>query len=122
MRLIPRRKRTWLLVLLGVAVVGAAAVWWAASEKSNFEQEFDRLRIGMSIPKALALMAADGGSVDTVAQGPLSYTRFGWINDGEHITLVFKNEKLAENEFKQSGIRHRLRRLWTRCFQSQPTF
>ena len=45
MRLIPRRKRTWLLAALALLVVAGVAVWWVATAKSEFERQFDNLKM-----------------------------------------------------------------------------
>jgi hypothetical protein len=123
MRLIPRRKRTWLLVLLGVAIVGAAVIWWAASEKSDFEKLYEQIRVGM--------MSREVG--DLVDSGPFPnrpnfigmegdpYVRF-WTNDGEQINLDFKDNRLIGKSFIPLDARGRLRRLWTHCFKSRPPF
>ena len=63
MQLIPRRKRTWLLVLLGIVIVGAAEIWWAATKKSEFEGKFGQIAIGISKEVALQLMPDDQASV-----------------------------------------------------------
>ena len=55
MRIIPRRKRTWLLVLVGVAIVGVS-LWMAASEKSEFERRYDRIPLGVSFEEVSSLM------------------------------------------------------------------
>jgi hypothetical protein len=124
MRLIPRRKRTWALVLLGVAIVTSVSLWLeATSYKSDFEREYDRLKIGMTIPETLAVMAHSSTLASlSLDDGPWPYLRCGVTDEGEHITLVFENDLLTEKEFRPLGARYRLRRLWTRCFKSSPPF
>lgn len=58
MRLIPRRKRTWLLVLVTLAVVFCAATWWVGTEKSDFERKFDQIEIGMTFEEVATLMSS----------------------------------------------------------------
>jgi hypothetical protein len=120
MRLIPRRKRTWLLVLLGVAIVGAAGIWWSALSKSEFERKYDQLKLGMSYEESTSIVVTDP------ARQLLAFAhkrqRFAWVDDGEVITLDFENDRLTRTQFKPAGAIERLGQLWFRCFNSAPPF
>jgi hypothetical protein len=126
MRLIPRRKRIWLLALLSVALVGLASIWWATSEKSDFEKLYDEIKVGMTVSEAGWLLQND--SLEIIDEGngsatsPSPESHFGWMRDGERIIAEFKYDRLTEKEFKPLPIVERLRRLWRRMFKSNPPF
>jgi len=121
MQLIPRRKRTWLLVLLGIVIVGAAEIWWAATKKSEFEGKFGQIAIGISKEVALQLMPDDQASVFQSVP-PVALTRYEWAVDGEECYLTFSNDRLIEKGFIPLDTRNRLRRLWVRWLNSNPPF
>jgi hypothetical protein len=112
MRLIPRRKRIWLLALLSVALVGLASIWWATSEKSDFEKLYDEIKVGMTLSEAGWLLQND--SLEIIDEGNGSAT--------SRIIAEFKYDRLTEKEFKPLPIVERLRRLWRRMFKSNPPF
>jgi hypothetical protein len=127
MRLIPRRKRTWVLVLLGVAILGAWAVWWAATAKSDFERTFDQIEVGMSTEEVSAVMSSGQAARNLNAnwnrmrhKGPLG--QIIWDDAGEKIVLDFEDGQLASKGFTPLHARGRLRWLWTHCFKSAPPF
>jgi hypothetical protein len=124
MRIIPRRKRTWMLVLLAVAILGAASILWTANaDKSDFKMRYDRLSVGMTIPEALAVMTDNAAMAGlAVEDQPTPSMQFGWTDDGEHIELTFRDCRLAEKKFRPLPHIERFRRWWTRCFKSKPPF
>jgi hypothetical protein len=117
---IPRRKRTWVLVLLGVAIVGAAAIWWTASAKSDFEKRFDRIERGMDVDELQAILGPRWKLSE------LGVLRFRLIlNDENDETLnleIDNNGRIGRKEFKPAPIISRLRRWWQRTFNSAPPF
>jgi hypothetical protein len=118
MRFIPRRKRTWLLVLLGVLIVGATGCWWTATAKSEFERKFDQVKAGMTIEEATEILGSDG----LWTEGQLTIRKRVSADDTEWAILTFTDDRLTEKQFSSPDIRDRLRRLWIRTFGSNPPF
>ena len=126
MRLFPQRKRTWLLVLLGVAIVSAAAVWWAATVKSDFERRYDRIKIDMTNQDVMDFMepvqpSFVGSWFVQEGQG-VGYSRYEWANDGEQIVLAFQFGRLKAKNFIPLPAVVKLRRWWQRTFDSASPF
>ena len=112
MQLIPRHKRTWLLVLLGVAIVGAVGIRWVATAKSEFERTFDRIQCGMGANELQAIL---GPRWNVQELGFLS-TRLVFNDaDDEVLTLeIDTNCRIKHKEFAPASIATKLRRLWQR--------
>jgi hypothetical protein len=125
MRLGPRRKRTWVLVLLGVVIFGVASIWLAASAKSDFEKAYDGIKVGTPFVEVFALAPIAAGSFESTSfsEGQDRHMRcFVTSDDGEQIELVFVNDQLTEKEFTPLTGFDPLRRLWAHCFRSNPPF
>jgi hypothetical protein len=122
MRLIPRRKRTCLLVLLGVIIVGAAGIWWAATAKSDFERRFGRVELGMTSQEVANVLNQEKVAMSPGYFGPNGNARvaFGVMDGGEQVDLEFKGNKLVRKAFERSPMTERLRRWWHRTFNSVP--
>jgi hypothetical protein len=123
MRLIPRHKRSWLLVLLVVAIVDAAAIWWAASEKSEFERRFELVKIGMRLGETIASMEPDILARISPLNENVSGYRYAVSDDGgEHAAFDFEGGRLTRKTFTLPTGIERLLRWWTRVFGSKPPF
>jgi hypothetical protein len=122
MRLVPRRQRTWLIALLGLAVIAGASIWLLASAKSDFEKRFDQIPYGISVEEAMRLMEPDiPFSIHKVFL-PAPYVRVEWTDDGERFFLNFESERLTKKEFAPLTGVNRLRRSWGRVFSFAPPF
>jgi hypothetical protein len=117
-----RRKRVWLLALLVLAIVVGASIWSAATEKSEFGRQYERIPLGVSFEEVSNLM--EPGSLFSIHKEflPSARTRCDWTDDGEHFILTFENNKLTEKEFKPLAGIDKLRRMWGRRFKSNPPF
>jgi hypothetical protein len=126
-RLFQRRKRTSTLAALVLLVMGTA-VWWVATEKSDFERRFDRIELGRTIVGSLNRVEQDqvmltGPPESEYPREPFEL-RFSWENDSEQITLLVNNDThlIVRKEFTQLPLIERLRRNWTRTFGSISPF
>jgi len=128
MRLIPRRKRTWLVVLLSVAIVGAAGMWWVVTAKSDFERRYDQIKGGLNASEARYVIESGLSSNPICSRDftvQLMYDRFVWANDGERIVLTFESGidgQLITQEFTPLPPIEKLRRQWRRTFRFEPPF
>jgi hypothetical protein len=125
MRFIPRRKRTWLLAVLALLIVMGGAIWWAASEKSDFERRFDKIKIGMPNEEAVILMGTARPSPviwqDSPDSSPI-VVGCDWTEEGEQATVVVNEGRITAKDFTPLDARGRLRRMWTRVIGSKPPF
>jgi hypothetical protein len=119
-----RRKRALLFALLGVVIVGSAATWWAALEKSDFEKQYEQIKVGIMSPEVQILIDSSPfvGRPNFSGMEGDPYVRFIWTDDGEQIILDFKDNRLIGKGFVPLDTRGRLRRLWARCSKSKPPF
>ena len=119
-----RRKRGWLLVLFGVAIIGAAVVWLVASAKSDFERRYDWIKVEMTNQDVMEFMEPEqpsfvGSWFVEEGQGG-GYSRYEWANDGEQIILAFQFGRLKAKRFIPLPAAEKLRRWWQR--NSAPPF
>jgi hypothetical protein len=122
----PRRKRTWLLVLLGVVIVGVASIWWAASAKSDFERRVGEIELGMSIQEIQVVMkSAQLAQMigDNIELGAIPVRCVVWDEDGdEQLAFDFEKGRLASKQFARLTGINRLRALWRKWFRFAPPF
>ena len=100
----PRRKRTWLLVLLGVVIVGVASIWWAASAKSDFERRVGEIELGMSIQEIQVVMkSAQLAQMigDNIELGAIPVRCVVWDEDGdEQVAFDFEKADSPANSLR----------------------
>jgi hypothetical protein len=126
MRLIPRRKGAWALVLFAVAFLGVAGILLVALTKSDLERRFDQIMPGMSLSEAKSIIGPQRpGKISKwldIDGRPSEQTRIIWSIGGESITLVFENDQLTQKDYVPITGIEKLRRLWERIFKTKPRF
>jgi hypothetical protein len=124
MRLIPRRKRTWQLVLVVVAIAGAATMWQAVTAKSDFERNFDLAETGMTSQEVAKVIGKENVAIAPafLAGAGDSVLGIGLIDGGERADFEFRGNRLTKKTFTTLPIVERLRRLWVRKLGSKPPF
>jgi hypothetical protein len=121
-----RRRRVLLLALLMLVLVAGVLAWWAATTKSDFEKQYDRLELGMTYVEVRTVMRADqlqcvfsGG----IIVGTRSYSRMAWADDeGERVAIVLDGGRVAVKEFTPIPMIERARSYWLRVFRKMPPF
>jgi SmpA/OmlA family protein len=124
MRLVPRRKRWWLLIGLAVSLgVG----WWLLTRPTELELKVARVRAGMTRDEVVSIL----GSPDTNENmRDFDRGRFDeidwamtWDRPNEFAVVVFhRDDKVSRKHYQKLTLIERLREMWGERFGSPAPF
>lgn len=125
MRILPRRKRWYLVAAL--VPLAIAAAFWIDSRPTKLKRQFDGIQVGMTREQAVAVLGTPDlqeNYSDEPATKPNEPDRAAaWERGREYVVLVFDIEgRVLVKRYHRMSMTEVIRELWVKTFNRAAPF